>query len=158
MPASMKFRFLTLTVGAYAAVWTYLCPISVCAEDLDDALAVATPARCAGHADAVLSPMDLAAMLERRIVSGEGVALPDADVPGWKVSKSSTSRLSGLANHLSGNIGPNCILFSNRGNYSLQNIMAHEASHLFALTVDELLVLFDFYSANYAPNYGELLQ
>ena len=74
-------KYLTPTVGALVAVWTCLCAVSVCAENLGDGTIVTPPARCAGHADAVLSPMDLAAMLERRIVSGEGVALPDADVP-----------------------------------------------------------------------------
>ena len=77
----MKFRLFTQAVGAHVAVSAFLCTVSVCAENLDEVPVGTSPARCDGNADAALSPMDLAAMLERRIVSGEGVALPDADVP-----------------------------------------------------------------------------
>jgi RHS repeat-associated protein len=75
----------------------------------------------------------------------------------WKVSKCSTIGLLGLTNHGSGTIGLNKDLFdpSAKNLYGLRNIMAHEASHLFALTLDKFVSV---YSPWFAPNYGDLLE
>jgi RHS repeat-associated protein len=83
----------------------------------------------------------------------------------WKVSKCSLGEMLGLTNPFNRHIGLNKDLFTARStpSASLRNVMAHEASHLYAKTFDMNILyviptFIDIGGSAHANNYGNLLE